>query len=327
MKHVLPLILSLVWSVCVCGQIPGAYTQEYCRGGREWLATDTIRDSVPEAYSALEAHLRIRVPSHRELDVSIIYDRTDSLNYSKCRMWRTAGSMDERLAAAPLSLEVIRVGNGADSLLLYETIRRGLDPACDDYSLKLSVNPQGAVVSVGQKKEVWRGILPVEGKGGGELQWICGADTRLVRRSLSFDKTVPRRYSRFGSQEELAAYLRQSADVHEGFWTYFDRDTDRLRMGVGGDYRLATVKAESGNGYEIIYLGGARTNAAGWEPLQIKGYLRDTGFIDHFDLEWIDAAGVMQKRETSADITDGASLTLYFPLQKSKIRYRRLQAH
>ena len=317
--------------ICVLGaavmshqaQVPGSHRHEYHRKPAKWCPSDTLYDSLPPMWSALNAHLRVRVPSHRRLDISIIFNRIDSLNYHRCRLYRAVGPMDERHAALPLRLTVSRTCDGIDSVLHTSVIQRGLDPSSDDYSLKLLANRHGMSVVVGQRKELWRQDLSATLPASGDMIWLCDSEAALVRRSLAVEAAEPASYSRFASLSELDAYLRLSSDVNEGYWIYFDRETDLRMFSVGGDYRLATVRAADGRGYEIVYLGGARSNASAWVPMQIKGYLRPTGFIGHFDLEWIDAAGVIHKRETSADITDGASLTLFFPMYKSKVRYRR----
>lgn len=305
--------------------VPGTLRQDYFHKPLKWQTADTLRDTLPEAYAALDAHLRVRVPSHKKLDVSIIYDRRDGVNYRRCRLWRPAGAMDDRLVAAPINLSISETVDGVEHIVSENRIQRGLDPGSDDFTLKLISRRSGSAVIVGQKDEAFRCELPIDGVGG-ELLWLCDSEAGLLRRSLAADEAEAASFCRFADEAELREYLRTSTDVNESFWLYFDRETDLKRFSVGGDYRLATVKATDGRGYEIVYLGGARTNAGAWRPMQIKGYLRPTGFIGHYNLEWIDPSGRMQKRETSADITDGASLTLFFPLYKSKVRYRKALA-
>lgn len=315
---------AVAFAATAYAQIPGNIRQEYYRPPVKWMPADTIRDTLPDVCLAVNAHLRVRVPSHRRLDITLVYNRIDSANYRSCRLLREAGPVDDRLMALPLTVTLSEVAGGIAAPIHSATIQGGLDPASDDYSLKLASNRSGSYVTVGQKEALWTREVPFRVHGAGEMLWFCGSESELLRCSLGVEKAEPYSFARFASTEELDAYLAASTDVCEGYWIYFDRDTDPRVFSVGGDYRLATVKASDNNGYEIIYLGGARTNATAWSEMRIKGYLRPTGFIGHYDLEWIDPSGAVHKRETSADIVDGSSLTLYFPLYAGKVRYRRV---
>lgn len=128
-------------------------------------------------------------------------------------------------------------------------------------------------------------------------------------------------FAPFADVAALLGYLRQSSDPREGLWRYHDRDTDPLRVSIGGDYRFATVSDGCG-GYMLVHLEGAE-DAAGWPPLRIKARLTPTGFIDEFDLQWLDAAGEPMGEDCSAEYTDGSLLKFSFPLYKSSVRYRR----
>lgn len=122
--------------------------------------------------------------------------------------------------------------------------------------------------------------------------------------------------------ESLDSYLTSSSDPLEGYWSYLDRDNDPRYARLGGKYRLAMVKSPAG-GYVLIYIGGAEVEAPRWRPGMLKGHLRPTIFVGHYTLEWVDAVFRPESDETSADITDGAILTLNFPLMKTKLRFAR----
>ena len=80
------------------------------------------------------------------------------------------------------------------------------------------------------------------------------------------------------SIDSLRKHLSLSRDVNEGEWVYYDRDTDPVRLSVGGDYRFATISDGRG-GYDIVYISGAVENAEAWPPMRVKGRLLPTGFI------------------------------------------------
>lgn len=125
------------------------------------------------------------------------------------------------------------------------------------------------------------------------------------------------------TMESLAERIKNSDDQAEGFWKYLDRENDPEYARPGGRYLLATVKNERGE-YDIIYVDGAQTYADKWEPMMLKGRLTPTIFIGHYDLEWVDSSFESISEDIHADITDGAILTVSFPLLKSKMRFSKM---
>lgn len=104
-----------------------------------------------------------------------------------------------------------------------------------------------------------------------------------------------------------------------GYWTYLDRDINPQWAVPGGFYTLAIVPADGG--YDLIYVDGAKTNDNLWHTGMIKGRMRPTAFMNHYSLQWYDASLTEAGPECSADITDGAILTLNFPLHHAIMRY------
>ncbi len=58
--------------------------------------------------------------------------------------------------------------------------------------------------------------------------------------------------------------------------------------------------------------------------MMLKGRLKPTIFVGHYDLEWIDSTFAPIDRDIHATITDGAILTLSFPLLKTTLRFSRM---
>lgn len=119
----------------------------------------------------------------------------------------------------------------------------------------------------------------------------------------------------------LDDYLAVRRPLPEGRWTYLDAVTDEVRARRGGRYSLAIVASESGDGWDIIYLGGAAVNSDKWKPGMLKGHMRRTIFKDHYDVEWIDATFRPMTFDVSAQIEQGAILQFNFPRYKSTLRF------
>lgn len=122
-------------------------------------------------------------------------------------------------------------------------------------------------------------------------------------------------------EQSLSTYFRNSIDTHEGIYEYLDSDINTAQSRLGGFYRLALLKNESG-GYDVIYLGGAQENSRNWIEGMIKGKLSPTIFQNHYNLTWTDSAMNDDMTELSAELT-GSIMVLHFPKERAIIRFSR----
>lgn len=129
------------------------------------------------------------------------------------------------------------------------------------------------------------------------------------------------RDTQWRSAGDVERYLAGAPyDMVEGVYSYMDCDLDTRRARRGGDYRIAVVKA--GNGYDLIYLGGAEVNAGDWREGMRKGHVEPTVFQDNYTLRWTDATGDDCFEGAWASIT-GAIMELHFPAESATLRFSR----
>lgn len=283
-------------------------------------------DSLSGRFSDCRYHLRIDIPPHsRHAAWNVRLDYDDD-TFSVITLSRSGASAEEPDYGLPI--EVVFSCYSSDSLLLKQTkeeIIRDIDPSVDGWSLTLTsfAGDKNLTCAIGQKSPLIS--FPVKKEG---LRYISSAclisGLRLARLSLFVSESDDLTATSVSSPAELADAINNSGDVCEGYWCYLDRDTDPTTVGLGGDYRLATLRRPDGT-IEIIYLGGARHNRDFWKPMMLKGLLKPTIFMNHYDLIWYDAYGSRISDETSADIIDGSIIRLNFPLiRNAQIRLRRV---
>ena len=150
---------------------------------------------------------------------------------------------------------------------------------------------------------------------------------RLTLRSVSITRRPDpaELATRWSDTTMLDRHIARSADPLEGYWRLYDFTLEQQLIRTGGDYRLAIVR--DGDGYLIVYLGGARTAAAEWHPGMIKGQLRHTPFPGIYDLVWLDASFLPMSHQLKAVSTDGDNiLTIDLPYQQSTFRLRKYPA-
>lgn len=124
-------------------------------------------------------------------------------------------------------------------------------------------------------------------------------------------------YDMDGVRRRLAA----STDPMEGVWSYLDRETDDSRARPGGFYTLVVLRA--GDGYDVLYLDGAKVNAGGWHSLMLKGRLTAMPFERHFNLVWYDSMMEPLARESFCTLSAEGVLSFEFPLYRSRMRFYR----
>lgn len=177
-----------------------------------------------------------------------------------------------------------------------------------------------ALISVGEESLQAGGMLPLGGVPG-ELVLRGNApfeieSVNLKRSGRPGWVTLPEL-----PLETIFDRLARSTDAREGVYEYLDSDIDTEQCQLGGRYRLAVV-ADGRDGYDIFYLSGAEENASAWSPGMRKGGLVATGFLNHFNLEWMDVEldGGM---EEMWGILDGLIMELHFPREKATVRFSR----
>lgn len=124
------------------------------------------------------------------------------------------------------------------------------------------------------------------------------------------------------SEAEISNYLQHSSDNLEGYWVSLDRTLEESLLKMGGDYKLAMIRSDSG--YDLLYLEGAMINADNWSEGMRKAKLIITDIPNVYDVIWYDSQMLPLSKDIIAQIENGNVMTITFPYQKSKIRLYNL---
>lgn len=207
------------------------------------------------------------------------------------------------------------VGGFESSSGVYNTLRLEID--CGRQNLRLS----GGGKRVEELAEIpfAESFAPLKAR-----LWSRG---ELTVSSLFFETNLSpsRVLASKWNESALMDYMKESTDGVEGYWQYLDRENDPQYARPGGRYLLALVKSDDEEGgYDIVYVDGAEVHNESWRPMMLKGRLKPTIFVGHYNLEWIDSTFEPIDRDIHASITDGSILTLSFPLLKTTLRFSRM---
>lgn len=151
--------------------------------------------------------------------------------------------------------------------------------------------------------------------------YLCpGSKMELDELRLTTSR-VESTFSPWSDMELLEQYLAASVDPMEGYLATMDRSLDETLLRLGGDYRYAMVRSD--NGYDLIYLLGAKINSDNWHSGMIKARLRPSGITGVWNVEWIDAMHQPLSNELKAQKDKDGVLTIQFPYHNSHIRLFR----
>lgn len=157
--------------------------------------------------------------------------------------------------------------------------------------------------------------------------FTIGSDLNIMQTDVSSYNRSP---ALIETSYTTRSFFPEDADIQssaEGVWLFLDRDNDPKWARPGGRYELGIRKSDTNpTVLDIIYLDGAVTNAGRWKPGMIKGHLTATPFKGHYNMEWTDSLfdTLDATDECSASLSsDGAILTLNFPLDHASMRFYR----
>lgn len=264
-----------------------------------------------------------------DIAFGLVWNFIDNNNFQSatlCRISRNPYDEISRQQYFLLKIEKVKSGK-RESFVEKEISPDLLDPDSNEFnSLKITYSEEGFSIYAGHAvlKQVYANTefdvsencrigYFIEPGGVLSIKRISYEDYPIKERLFLTDYT----------QDALNGVLEGSTDPLEGYWQYLDRNTDDRFFDLGGKYTVAIVKNTAG-GYDVIYMSGARLYPQLWEHLMKKGVLECTPFSNHYNLTWHDARKKIFNDESYAMLSDGI-LSFYFPLQKSQVRFYKLE--
>lgn len=146
--------------------------------------------------------------------------------------------------------------------------------------------------------------------------------TRLTVTDIAFERTQPlkRHGVTLAELEKLTAILSEDDDPVTGEWDLYDYTLDDTRHRLGGQYRVAAVRA--GEGYELLIMDGARVGSSLWPAGTVKARLVPSRHKGVYRVEWFTAEGTVGDGEAAAQLAGEGMLEIQFPASGSVLRFR-----
>ncbi len=310
-----PRVLFSLFAVA-CTSNAVAQLNDYVYLTADSLSASNSFSIRPESVIAVEARAALPKKSGRQPAWGFQWNRTDS-TYNFVTLQLDAESSDDLDLRQQAIVNVGIHRNGSDSIVHTHTATEGFDFSSGNNSLAVLWDDGGLTVSGGNRSCDPLFTLPEFGSPVNSLcRFVATPDVTLECIVVEQSSTATDLATLPGNitAEELDMRFSMSTDPLEGYWEHFDMQADYDNARPGGAYRLAIIRADSET-YNILYLSGARTNAAAWQPLMLKGKLSFTPFRNNFNLQWYDAMLQPLDSEIGANATleNSRLLTLRFP--------------
>lgn len=234
---------------------------------------------------------------------------------------KTIELQDALSSEAAVSVSMRQPNSKEESVILKD----GIDFHTGKNTWQLTVKDGIATLSCGNRKMQQAMSFPYSHGNADGFGFIAYPGAAINVTDITFSDNSPENnlvLTQWSNPNHLRNYLAASKDSMEGYWTAFDRTLEETLLQLGGEYQFAMVK--DGEGYMLIYLGGARVNAAVWKPGMVKAYLEPDFFPGIYNVVWIDAEGQLLSNAIKAQSGDGDTLTIQFPYQSSSLRLRKI---
>ena len=254
----------------------------------------------------------------------VVWDYVDANNYCAVTMQRQSSNHYDELTRDDLFIvTAYKIEDGHKTILQQSKIRESVafeSHKYNSFSIKTANGKLSVLVGHQKLKQIY--VCDYQIKGRFVAGTIVSSGSRLSIKRVQFKDYPDNRRTNMThyTQEDIDRIISENtSDPYVGYWRYLDRITDDKLFMLGGKYTIIILPDGNGN-YEVLYNSGANIYTRYWQPFMKKGMLESTPFFNHYDLHWYSADKKYFFDESYASLSEGI-LTMYFPIQKSSIRF------
>lgn len=254
----------------------------------------------------------------------IVWDYVDSLNYNSLELKTDNTYLGDAFDTRYMTVKTVKVRNGIPTILSSEKFKGYVDLYSGYNSVSFKVRNNHVTIAIGNKKLHLVGeYSDIWDDNNGNIGYFVGPGAKLEVEYIVVDYVAhpSNKINTDWTLEKLNKYFESHHGPHEGFWSYLDRNLDNSKLKLGGRYELAII--ETDEGYDIIYVDGAKINGSKWKTGMIKGKLIKTNFQEQYNLIWYDANMLPFSLDVYGQFNDNNILELKFPIQKSVLRFSK----
>lgn len=257
----------------------------------------------------------------------VVWNYVDSLNYYSLLLSCENSVQHDILDHRSISVKVVEVMEGVSRIIDEALLDKDVNLSAGFNLVKISSDCSITTVTIGeQQPKPYFKFEDIDYTRPWQYGYLVGVGAcvdveRIVAR---VNHVTTHDLATTWTESAITDHLEASSDPLEGYWVYLDRNLDDSRARLGGRYTLAIVR--QGDGYDILYIEGAKVSGDQWQAGMLKGRLQATPFVGNYNLIWYDALKAPMSEDDYATFdASSAILSLHFPIHKSLVRlYKRI---
>lgn len=257
----------------------------------------------------------------------IVFGSADTSQWIVRLSCSNAGFRDDIADKRAMTATLLYNNNGVSTTVKDTVMASGVNLYTGFNVVSVEVKGNNASIKIGNKKlhEIFNitddRLCHSEVVASG-LYIGAGARVKVERSVVQRDSIATVNLNTDWTKEKLDAHFAHSTDDIEGYWTYLDRDMEDKWLRIGGRYTIALVKSQ--NGYNVIYIDGAKVKKTAWHTGMLKGTLTHTIFTGNYNGTWVDATLKPITDDVYVTVENGAILCFKFPVYKSQLRFSKV---
>lgn len=257
----------------------------------------------------------------------IFFNQTDSSRWVVELCCPGSGFHDDIASKRTMTVKLIYQNGNSSTTVRDTVVEKGINLHTGFNVVSAEVNGDKVSIKAGDKKlqelfSLTDTRLHTNSAVASGLLIGSGASVRLERSVIQTSSTAAINLNTPWTKELLDDYFAHSTDIMEGYWTYLDRDMEDKWLRIGGRYTIALVKRK--DGYDAIYIDGAKVKKSQWKTGMLKATMNNTIFTDNYTGTWFDATQKPISEDVYVTVENGTILNFKFPVYKSQLRFSKL---
>ena len=256
-------------------------------------------------------------------EYGLIWNYIDKNNYYLIKINCFNTNLHDIIDQRKMAINIIKFDNGKENKLQTIVLDDKTNLFDGFNTIEIYYNNSKTDIYIGDKKlYMVSEIYDIEYQNTITSGFYIGSGSILAIERFTIQTEDASKYTNTTkwNKQTIDKYLEnEKTDIIEGLWSYLDKNINEKNLKLGGKYTIAIIKNQSG--YDLIYYDGAEKNKHNWQCGMLKGIIQKTSFQDNYNLIWWDSKKNAIDVDTYSTITDFKILTLYFPTEKSLIRF------
>lgn len=296
---------------------------------RKLNAGDSLLYTMPASPDAVRLTFRVSTKDipHSERPIAVwstVWNYVDADNYSCVSVSYGTSAFGAVIDDPFIDIDVYTISYGVRTDLSHSRLTKDINPGHGANSIDIDLHAGRLYIRAGNADSYVRvaDINFEPQKCESQCGLIAHRNVQLHRERVAISANKSLIATPLTCREVLSR-VSGNLEAPAGIWYYYDRNMPPANAALAQYYTLAVLpSADVDGGYDIYIM--PENNETPDDTAKPKGRLTPSGFINEYDLVWLDANGVEAGVENSVSVDNQAAiLVFHFPSLESQVRFRR----